>query len=154
MSKSSRSNTHRQVDVDAYDKDRFVLEEGTQDLSGEFNTRKSEVRRLLNISNAPEALKFCLKNPLYSADRKTKDEMVKLVVEILSSMKNTEINKLAASLSSADIDICLKYVFKGMEFPDFAASCSAILLTWHKALVDAGGEGAIMRVLTDRSHCV
>lgn len=69
------------------------------------------------------------------------------VVDQMIGCKN--IDEIVSKLDSDQIDLLMKYVYKGFELDK-----GGNLLQWHDKLVQIGGLGSIVRVLTDKSFCV
>lgn len=103
----------------------------------------------LNQSKNVEALKAVLQNPLQGCrDKRLKDKVVQLVVRVLTAFKASDIEKGVNALDSQTLDILMKYIYRGFEFP--SEGSSAALLSWHEKVYAKGGAGCIIRVLTDR----
>lgn len=45
------------------------------------------------------------------------------------------------------VDVLMKYIYKGFEYP--SEGSSGHLLLWHEKAFQVGGPGAIVRVLSD-----
>ena len=69
-------------------------------------------------------------------------------MEALLAVKATDVPNVLKALGTEELDLLMKYVFKGMEFPEAYAANN--LLVWHEKLVETAGLGAIVRVFTDR----
>lgn len=109
------------------------------------------MQSLLNGGRNLEALKAALKNaPLRTKHQPTKDRATQLVMRVLCATKAVDIDKIIQSLDRDQLDLLMKYVYKGFEFP--SEGSSAQLLTWHEKLFNVGGLGCIVRVLTDRKR--
>lgn len=65
--------THRQIDVDQYDEDRYIeAEEHDAGLSSALSERQSKVKQMLSGGQTDEALKTAIADPLYKADQSLK----------------------------------------------------------------------------------
>ncbi|XP_062602134.1 actin-related protein 2/3 complex subunit 5-C-like [Saccostrea cucullata] len=149
MSKNTGASKFRKVNVDEYDEENFQDNEDTD--VGEVGPNENEVTNYLNQSKNVEALKAVLQNPLQgSKDKRMKDKVVQLVVRVLTAFKTSEIEKGVNALDSKSLDILMKYIYRGFEFP--SEGSSAALLTWHEKVYAIGGSGTIIRVLTDRKN--
>ena len=144
------STGHRLLDVDQYDEERYVEEADTENLSSALASVQSQVEQMLSSGRGEEALKLVISDPMYKADQASKDESAKLAAKVMGAFKTADISKAVSGMSPAEVNVLLKYVYRGMELPETGASAS--LLAFHKACVDAAGEGAIVRVLTDRQR--
>ncbi|XP_061184487.1 actin-related protein 2/3 complex subunit 5-C-like [Saccostrea echinata] len=149
MSKNTGASKFRKVNVDEYDEENFQDNEDTD--VGEVGPNENEVVNYLNQSKNVEALKAVLQNPLQGCkDKRMKDKVVQLVVRVLTAFKTSEIEKGVNALDSKSLDILMKYIYRGFEFP--SEGSSAALLTWHEKVYAVGGSGTIIRVLTDRRN--
>ncbi|NXA49859.1 ARP5L protein, partial [Nothocercus julius] len=76
------------------------------------------------------------------------EEAQGIMLKVLTSFKSSEIEQAVNSLDRNDIDLLMKYIYKGFEKP--TENSSAILLQWHEKALAVGGLGSIVRVLTAR----
>lgn len=53
-----------------------------------------------------------------------------LVVKVLCSFKGSDIEKTVSSLDKGEVDLLMKYIYKGFEKP--SDNSSATLLQWHE----------------------
>lgn len=89
------------------------------------------------------ALRASLENPpLGSSSAQLKAKNLALVISVLNSIKPADF-----AVEQFDVDTICKYVYKGMEFPE--TYNTSTLLAWHEKLVQVGGIGLLVRVLTD-----
>ena len=58
------------------------------------------------------------------------DEMASMAVRVLTSFKTMEIPAAVKSLDKKEVDVLMKYIYKGFEMP--FDNSSAILLNWHE----------------------
>lgn len=146
MSKSSQSTNFRKVNVDDLDEDRFQDDAAeTQETVG---PSEGAVQELLNGKKNTDALKLVLKDPPYNAGAKEKSRLLALLLRVLSQYKSNDVEGTVKQLSPEELDILLKFIYKGFSEPS-DSSCGS-LLSWHEKVVSVGGVGSIMRVLTDR----
>eukprot|EP00118_Oscarella_pearsei_P003796 m.15788 g.15788 ORF g.15788 m.15788 type:complete len:154 (+) comp26558_c0_seq1:109-570(+) len=102
-----------------------------------------------NTKNNNEALKSALHNPFTaSKDQKLKDQAFQIVMRVLMIYKSSEMEKAVASLDREQIDILMKYIYRGFEEP--SEKSSSVLLQWHEKVLAKGGIGSVVRVMTDR----
>jgi actin related protein 2/3 complex subunit 5 len=147
MAKNTRSSKFRKVDVDQYDEDRY--EDDIID-AVEQGPNENEVNSLLQRDKYQEALLHVLQNaPVGSKNQAVKERAASLAVRVLTSYKG-DIDQTIKSLDSRNVDMLMKYIYKGFETP--TENSSAVLLTWHQKVFAVGGQGSIMRVLTDRKR--
>jgi len=59
-----------------------------------------------------------------------KDKAVNLAVRVLTTFKSSEIEPAVKGLDSRSLDILMKYIYRGFEFP--SDNSSASLLAWHE----------------------
>lgn len=121
-----------------------------------------QCRGLLQRGENTEALRLALENVPYGGDEAGKDLHCSTVVEILGSIKQSEmsatLNKLYSSSEAGSelLDTLMKYLYKGMARKDAPQVGStgvggmSVLLSWHEKLVEIAGLGSIVRVMTDR----
>ncbi|KAF3930694.1 hypothetical protein ABW19_dt0208423 [Dactylella cylindrospora] len=122
-----------------------------------------QCRGLLQRGENTEALRVALEQVPYGADEAGKDLHCTTVVEILGSIKQSEMSAtLNAIYSSSDagselLDTLMKYLYKGMARKDApqvgaggASGGMSVLLSWHEKVVEIAGLGSIVRVMTDR----
>uniref|UniRef100_A0A915I5L2 Actin-related protein 2/3 complex subunit 5 n=1 Tax=Romanomermis culicivorax TaxID=13658 RepID=A0A915I5L2_ROMCU len=148
MSKNTSSDAFRKIDVDsgAATANRKSSNGGAGDLNAPDD---KEVCNFLSRNLNVEALKTALKNPPYkSRDKILKDRTILLVSKVLTSFKQSEIEKVIKNdLDQSEREILMKYVYKSFEYPQ--ENNSAQLLIWHEKLIQQCGLGIIVRVLTD-----
>uniref|UniRef100_A0A3P9IXQ1 Actin-related protein 2/3 complex subunit 5 n=1 Tax=Oryzias latipes TaxID=8090 RepID=A0A3P9IXQ1_ORYLA len=147
MSKNTVSDRFRKVDVDEYDENKFVDDEE----GGENQTGPDEAESLTSVckGNQNGALRTVLKNPpVNSKNQNAKEGVQQLVVKVLCSFKGSDIEKTVSSLDKGEVDLLMKYIYKGFEKP--SDNSSATLLQWHEKVLAVGGVGSIVRVLTAR----
>lgn len=81
-------------------------------------------------------------------DQRSKDKYIQLVMEIMASVRSSDIGNVVRSLSVDQVDLIMKYIYRAMATP--SAFSSVPLLAWHEKVYEIGGVGSIVRVLTDR----
>ncbi|XP_069121208.1 actin-related protein 2/3 complex subunit 5-A-like [Argopecten irradians] len=149
MAKNTGASKFRKVDVDQFDEDKYVDEDDDQEV--DVGPNEGEINALLAQSKQKEALVAALKNPPVGCKNQAlKDKTTNLVVRVLQSFKNNEIEGCVKTLDSKSVDILMKYIYKGFEFP--TDNSSATLLSWHDKVFARAGQGSIIRVLTDKKR--
>lgn len=83
--------------------------------------------------------------PIGSDDPSLKELSLKIILEVLVAFKSSEIPNGLSVLDSTQIELLLKYVYKGFE----VSSNSSSLLLWHEKLLLESGVGGILKVITD-----
>ncbi|XP_019871320.1 actin-related protein 2/3 complex subunit 5-A [Aethina tumida] len=146
MAKNTLSSAFRKIDIDQYNEDNFKEDETDQ--GGPQGPDESEVNNLLKSGHHIDALKTVLKNaPLGSKSAQIKDNAANLTLRVLLAIKPSQIEEAVNSLDIEQIDVLMKYVYKGFEFP--SEGSSGHLLLWHEKIYNVGGVGCIVRVLSD-----
>ncbi|XP_055498107.1 actin-related protein 2/3 complex subunit 5-like [Leucoraja erinacea] len=147
MSKNTRADKFRRVNVDDYDENNYVDEE--EGGENQLGPDEAEVDASIRQGNLNAALQAALKNPpINTKNQAVKDRAESTVVKVLTSFKSNDIEKAVQSLDKNNIDLLMKYIYKGFEKP--SENSSAILLQWHEKVLAAGGVGSVIRVLTAR----
>ncbi|XP_062872540.1 actin-related protein 2/3 complex subunit 5a [Trichomycterus rosablanca] len=155
MSRNMLSDRFRRVDVDAFDENKFVDEEEEEEKGGEnqLGPDEAEVESLIRQSltgNMMGALQAVLNNPPINTKNQTvKKHAEGLVLKVLTGFKSSEIEKAVQSLDKNKVDLLMKYIYRGFEWP--SDNSSAVLLMWHEKTLSVGGVGSIVRVLTARN---
>jgi actin related protein 2/3 complex subunit 5 len=85
--------------------------------------------------------------PLNTKNQQLKETTFSLVMRVLKSFQNTnEIENAVKALNQEGIDVLMKYIYKGFEREP---RDSGVLLNWHEKVYAIGGNGCIVRVLSD-----
>ncbi|KAJ2770898.1 arp2/3 complex subunit [Coemansia nantahalensis] len=148
---------HRKLAIDALDAEHQQMTEQLQFLStrsasevGAMVEQKAgAVRAAITRGSSVEALERALADPPYGRGlEQAQAANAQLVGEVLMATRAQDIAGVIAGLSEDDRDALLKYVYHGLARP--AAFNCGVLLSWHERVVEAGGLGSIVRVLSDR----
>lgn len=67
------------------------------------------------------------------------------------SVKTADIEGIVKSLTDDEVNLLMKFIYKGMEIQADNATCQ-YLLSWHAQVLARGGYGAIIRVFCDRQR--
>ncbi|KZS12551.1 Actin-related protein 2/3 complex subunit 5 [Daphnia magna] len=135
MAKNTSSSAFRKIDVDQYNEDNYK-----EDDCGESQSPP-------NI----EALKTVLRNaPISSRNQMVKDAALNVVMQVLLSVKSSQIEEAVNALDRDHLDILMKYIYRGFETP--SEGSSGQLLAWHEKVHAVAGVGCIVRVLTDKKR--
>jgi actin related protein 2/3 complex subunit 5 len=111
-------------------------------------SKAQQITSKMNMGNLTDALKTGLQNVPWDGTPQQKREDAEAVVNVLVSFKDQQINEALNGLSVDEIDVLMKYVFKGLSMGN--AKYSSQLFKWFEAIeTKTGGLGAITRVLTD-----
>eukprot|EP00158_Paraphelidium_tribonemae_P003343 Partr_v1_DN26053_c1_g1_i1_m466 putative functions as component of the Arp2 3 complex which is involved in regulation of actin polymerization and together with an activating nucleation-promoting factor (NPF) mediates the formation of branched actin networks (By similarity) len=125
-------------------------QQSSADLESQVAQRVKESRGLMNKSDLNGALKAILTDAPagISVSNSVKETTTKCLMEVLSAAKATEIGEMVKKLTAAQVDLLMKYLYRGMASPELYNSAS--LLQWHEKVFEVGGYGSIARVLADR----
>ncbi|CAF4760794.1 unnamed protein product [Pieris macdunnoughi] len=141
MAKNTSSSAFRKIDIDQYNEDNFREDEAEQSIPA--GPDEGEVCKYV------DALKHVLTNaPIGTSNQQVKDNALALTLKVLLAIKSAQIEDAVANLSVDDIDILMKYIYRGFEYP--SEGSSGHLLLWHEKAYNIGGSGSIVRVLSDR----
>eukprot|EP00093_Oithona_nana_P014810 14810.XXX_725022_724338_1 [CDS] Oithona nana genome sequencing. len=151
MSKNTASSAFRKIDVDQFDEANFKDDEGPAQDSGFAGVSESEIANLLQKGQADEALKVLLASaPVGSKNQADKDAAFQLVLRVLLSVKQNQVEKIVGQLDNDQKDLLMKYIYRGFETP--TDNSSAHLHVWHEKVFDQADLGCIVRVMTDRKR--
>ncbi|XP_066157517.1 actin-related protein 2/3 complex subunit 5-C [Euwallacea fornicatus] len=146
MAKNTSSSAFRKIDVDQYCEDNYKEDEVDQ--VGPHGPDENEVKNLLQKGKLIDALKVVLINaPLGSKNQQIKENALNLTLRVLLSIKPSQIEEAVGSLEEEQLDVLMKYVYKGFENP--SEGSSGHLLVWHEKVYNVAGVGCIVRVLSD-----
>lgn len=96
-----------------------------------------------------EAVVKALENaPIEKAFVSAKNIHTQTVMEAILAVKSNDISSVLSNLSNDQLDILMKYIYKGLSIPESFNSAS--LLSWHEKTLELAGLGSIVRVMTDR----
>lgn len=178
------SDAWRTINVDALDSDKVfdtsTLHPSLSEISeAEVRALNSQVRQLLRGGNAEGALRGCLEFPVYNGGNSAKDIHLQTVIEVLQSIKASEMNPMLVHIYNSEggsecLDVLMKYLYKGMAnsasigskppakptaslgfsgrpmaVNETTGAAMSVLLSWHEKLVEVAGQGCIVRVMTD-----
>lgn len=112
-----------------------------------LDARQREVNNALNTGNPGRALSAALQDPpLGCKNQQIRDASTQAVVNVLTSVKDADMQKNIDALSPTDLDTLMKYIYRGLEDGENSTS----LLKWHEAVTKKGGLGCIVRALAER----
>uniref|UniRef100_A0A0N4ZV58 Actin-related protein 2/3 complex subunit 5 n=1 Tax=Parastrongyloides trichosuri TaxID=131310 RepID=A0A0N4ZV58_PARTI len=152
MAKNTSNTSYRKLDVDAFDPEKYDENDEFLENGSAMGPDEKLVQQLLSSGKNTEALKAALSNaPLNVKDMSITERAVKTVVKALTNHRNAEIGDSITELSDDEIDILMKYIYKGMEIMPDGSVCNS-LLSWHSHAFNRCGYGGIMRVLSDRTR--
>ncbi|KAI9830272.1 MAG: hypothetical protein M1838_005816, partial [Thelocarpon superellum] len=110
-----------------------------------------QVRQLLRGGDAEGALRGALDNAPYGGDERTKEIHLATVIEVLQSIKQSEMTPMLTRIYGADggieiLDVLMKYLYKGMAHASQMSSASGKALSpqptgFSQIHSRGGGEG-------------
>ncbi|KAH6900133.1 actin-related protein 2/3 complex subunit 5 [Thelonectria olida] len=145
----------------------------------EVRQLNGQVRQLLRGGDPEGALRGSLETPVYNGDDAAKDAHLQTIIEVLQSIKASDMSPLLKSIYGTEggnecLDVLMKYIYKGMaaggsstrsvtkESQGFsqiggrpgganepATAAMSVLLSWHEKVVEVAGLGCIGRTMTD-----
>lgn len=146
----------RRIDIDKLNPDNALTREelvppqpavSAQDVS----SRGQEARQLLSKGDYTAALQTILQNPPYGGDDETKNLNLKNFIEVISTIKSSDITPIVEKLSIDNQNVLIKYLYKGMGSPiGQSHGNGGVLLTWFEKTVEITGQGSIIRYIADR----
>ncbi|PSN68330.1 Arp2/3 complex 16 kDa subunit ARPC5 [Corynespora cassiicola Philippines] len=116
----------RTINIDALDPDspaNFDLSSLTPAVApvstADVQTLAGQIRQLLRSGDNEGALQGALENPPYGADDKGKEVHLATVIEILQSIRQSDMSPILSRIYSAPggteaLDVLMKYIYKGM----------------------------------------
>ncbi|KAL8945848.1 MAG: hypothetical protein Q9222_007669 [Ikaeria aurantiellina] len=148
--------------------------------ASEVQGLSSQIRQLLRGGDGEGALRGALENPPYGGDAAAKEVHLATVVEILQSIKQSDMSPILSRIYGSEggveiLDVLMKYLYKGMSHTskpstgkmspqptggfsqihsrgtaEGGGQAMSVLLSWHEKLVEIAGPGSIVRVMSDR----
>lgn len=124
---ASLSDAWRTINIDALDPDSSqnfdtsTLHPPLAEISeAEVRQLNSQIRQLLRGGDAEGALRGCLECPVYSGTDSAKEAHLQTVVEVLQSIKASEMTPMLQRIHGSEgaselLDVLMKYLYKGMS---------------------------------------
>ncbi|KAK4025497.1 hypothetical protein OUZ56_014561 [Daphnia magna] len=151
MAKNTSSSAFRKIDVDQYNEDNYKEDDCGESQSPPVGPDEKEITNFINQGKNIEALKTVLRNaPISSRNQMVKDAALNVVMQVLLSVKSSQIEEAVNALDRDHLDILMKYIYRGFETP--SEGSSGQLLAWHEKVHAVAGVGCIVRVLTDKKR--
>lgn len=147
------ASSFRKVDIDRLDPDSAVnqlpetVESGLTAQDVQSITR--EVKSQLAGGHSSEALQTILENPPYGSDEAAKEAALDAVLQVLATVRVSEIDDTVNALTPGQQVVLVKYLFKASGSSKGKAHGTA-LLSWMERTFAIAGQGAIMKYMTDR----
>lgn len=147
MAKNTLSSAFRHIDVDQFDDTLFQDEELAP--GDDRGPDEQAVIAILHDGRYVDALKQVLDQaPLQCRRQQTRDAALTLVLRVLTTFRSSDVAAAVSALSGDQLDLLMKYLYRC--FPAASDGSHAILLTWFDRVFQSGGNGCVMRALTDR----
>lgn len=128
MAKNTRSAAFRKIDVDEYNEDNYKEEEPVELQSPSSGPDENEITQLLNQGKGGEALRNCLRNaPVGSKSQQVKDNAMSMTLRVLLAIKSSQMDEVVQSLDPDQVDILMKYIYRGFELPSEGSSSHLLL---------------------------
>ncbi|KAJ2899229.1 hypothetical protein MKZ38_003329 [Zalerion maritima] len=118
------SDAWRTIDIDSLDPDKVfdisTLHPAIPETSvNEVRALHGQVRQLLQGRDTEGALRGCLEFPVYNGDNAARDAHLQTVLEVLQSIKASEMNPMLVRIFNSEggsecLDVLMKYLYKGM----------------------------------------
>eukprot|EP01113_Clastostelium_recurvatum_P039187 TRINITY_DN595_c0_g1_i1.p1 TRINITY_DN595_c0_g1~~TRINITY_DN595_c0_g1_i1.p1 ORF type:complete len:160 (-),score=49.87 TRINITY_DN595_c0_g1_i1:88-513(-) len=115
----------------------------------EIKQRTSDITKMLNTGKALEALPLALTDPpVNSKSADIKDMNTQIVLQVLNTIKEAQVDGAVNALNDDQLDVLMKYVYRGLA----NGETSAPFFKWHESVLKKGGLGSIVRAITDRKN--
>ncbi|EHA52442.1 hypothetical protein MCOR27_008315 [Pyricularia oryzae] len=123
---ASLTDAWRTINIDALTEDSSVnfdtstLRPPLPEVSdAEVRQLAQQIRQLLRGGDPEGALRGCLEMPVYQADEPVKDAHLQTVIEVLQSIKASDMTPMLNRIYGSDggselLDVLMKYIYKGM----------------------------------------
>ncbi|ORY56926.1 Arp2/3 complex subunit [Pseudomassariella vexata] len=124
---ASLGDAWRTINIDALDPessqnfDTTTLHPPLPEISeAEVRQLNGQVRQLLRGGDAEGALRGCLETPVYNGSEGTKEVHLQTVVEVLQSIKASDMTPMLQRIYGSEgggelLDVLMKYLYKGMS---------------------------------------
>ncbi|KAJ3131257.1 Golgi transport complex subunit 6 [Physocladia obscura] len=130
------------LDDDLDDFDVLPAPRNEFELNTTIQSRANDVRNLISRGAFAEAVSKSLEDAPSGRDPQlSKDKNIQVVMEALSAPRSTEIAAIVKQLPSWQLDVLLKFLYRGMGIPE--QYNSAVLLSWHEKVTEVTGLSGI-----------
>ncbi|KAL8807406.1 MAG: hypothetical protein Q9182_000745 [Xanthomendoza sp. 2 TL-2023] len=119
--------------------------------ASEVQSLSSQIKQLLRGGDSEGALRGALENPPYGGDAAAKEVHLATVVEILQSIKQSEMSPILSKIYNSEggvevLDVLMKYLYKGMSHSSKPSSASTGSMSpqptgFSQIHARGGGEG-------------
>ena len=136
----------RKIDVDQFSENAFK-DDDNPDAGSPASPAIDDkhVQKLCSQGKFADAIKYIL-----SFDAANGKDLVEpnLMIQTMLGVKASEIDGIVAGLNTEQLDLVMKYIYRGFESP--SENRSAHLLVWHQKTCSKSGLGSIVRVLAEK----
>eukprot|EP01133_Synstelium_polycarpum_P007741 gene7741-9071_t len=113
----------------------------------EIQARSNEITKALNAGNPASCIALALQDPpIYTKSQAIKDQNATIVINLLGSIKEKDVDACLNNLTADDLDVLMKYIYRGLATGDN----SAIFFKWFEATLKKGGIGSVVRAISER----
>lgn len=147
----------RRIDIDAFDPESgrlrpedLVPAYGTPEVSsGEIQSRVGQLRSMASSGDIGGALQVITTDPPYNCSEQDKQVYLLAVLEALAQVRTMDIANIVGKLSNDQVDVLVKYLYRGMAVPE-GQKQGGILLAWLEKVTSTHGVRPIVHYLSDR----
>lgn len=144
----------RRIDIDAFDSEsRLSLEDLRPEIPAvpfqQVEAKCQQIRGLISQGGFDDAIAYLVEDPPFGADQAGKNMYNNAVIEVLTSVRQSEVSKIIKELSIDQQDVLVKYLYQAMASKEGQRQ-SGVLLGWLGKTVEIAGTGPINRYLSDR----
>lgn len=157
IEKSTSMADWRRIDIDAFDPESGRLKPedlvppydtpavGVQEIQG----RVGQLRSMASSGDIAGAVQLITSDPPYNSDEATKKTYLLAVLEALGQVKTMDIANIVGQLNDSQVDVLVKYLYKGMSLPE-GQKQGGILLAWLEKITQTNGVKPIVHFISDR----
>ncbi len=141
----------RSIDVDQYDPEKqFVPDDlGLPKYTLEDIQPSIQLMRQCTASgDTIQGIKAAVQSPPYGAANEVKSAYLQAALDVLSTSKQSTASSVISKLSQDEQDVLVKLVFALMD-TKAGQKVGGSLLGWLNKVVEASGEGSLVRYLSD-----
>ncbi|OWB70734.1 hypothetical protein B5S31_g413 [[Candida] boidinii] len=142
----------RRIDIDKYDPDLQYEPDsnGYPDISlFEVQTKIQNIRTYISKGQFKDGLSYALsESPFGSTQQEAKTQYLISFIELLTSVRQSEITSIVKSLNSDELDLLVSLIYRGMSLKD-GQKQGGVLLAWFDKTIEITGDGPIARYLSD-----
>mmetsp|Transcript_17744 Transcript_17744/g.36106 ORF Transcript_17744/g.36106 Transcript_17744/m.36106 type:complete len:148 (+) Transcript_17744:66-509(+) len=119
-------------------------------LKAAIQAREAECNPKLLRENPVQALKIALQDPPYNTRTiAVKEQSAMVAVKALLAIKEADADKALGALSAEELDVLMKYVYRGLAMTKRDQDHYKGLLKWHPKVLATAGPASIVRVMAE-----